>query len=274
MPLEPARSTLAGELLDRVIALATGVGEIGDFPLRRIEHEAGKAMSADPVGTHVVQGAIASLRNDVPAVQRHYKIALEQSANSTSVWHNFSVSLGQVGLTGEAFEAAREAWERVPDSHTHLLCYLEAAIEWAKFDVAVELCGKWHKLFGKPSAHDATAYILHEAVKRGDLQEARVRNILRIAHSVRSEARVRHNAVEVFPDPTEPGTYLFEVRILDSPAKAAYLNEQLAERMAEEKPDPVSAKEHVVYYLGDETAGSAPRVLPYEAFVVMFLGVV
>ena len=138
----PTPATRASRLVDQLRSFAS-VGEPDDLALQRIEQEARGLMTADPVGAHTVLGVLASLRGNAEDVRYHNDIALQQSGRIADTLNNYSVCLLRIGEAVEAFEFAREAFQRAPDNSVVLRQLIRAAIESAHFREARDLCDRW-----------------------------------------------------------------------------------------------------------------------------------
>ena len=227
----PTPATRASRLVDQLRSFAS-VGEPDDFSLLRIEREARGLMAADPVGAHTVLGVLASLRGNAEDVRYHNDIALQQSGRIADTLNNYSVCLLQIGEAVEAFEFAREAFQRAPDNSVVLRQLIRAAIESAHFREARDLCDRWNALYpDRPIPHESPARGLAGAVDRGAFREESAREVLQIAQEMRSAANVRQVETVVVEDCTEPDSFLYKIHVLASPAGAAELNEKVADRI-------------------------------------------
>ncbi len=232
----PARATKASELVEQINSIRYA-DEVDDLALRRIDRDAQKLMTADPEGAHTVLGAVAALQGRVDDVRRHHRIALQQSGHSAQASRNYSVSLMDLGEMIEAFEAAREAFQRAPDDGDALRRLILAALRSAHSREARDHCDRWNTLFpGNPSPHEPSAKALAGAVERDVLREESVREVMDIAYDVQ-------RAENVFPVDTvvpvgggEPDSFLCKLRIPLPPTRAADLNERLADRVTS-RPD-------------------------------------
>ena len=232
----PAPATTASRLVDRLRSVVL-VDEPDDLVLRRIEREAQGLMAADAVGAHTALGVLASLRGSAEDVRYHNDIALQQSGRSADALNNYSVCLLQIGEAVEAVEFAREASQRAPDNDVVLRQSILAAIESAHFREARDLCARWATLFpDRPVPYESPARGLAGAVERGAFREESARETLRIAQEIRNTANVRRVETAVVEDCTEPDSFLYKLHVLASPAAAADLNEQLADRIVT-RPD-------------------------------------
>ena len=227
----PARATKASKLIEQLSSIARA-HEADDFALRRLEYEAKKLMSVDAVHAHIVLGALASLRGDTKELRYHHNIALQQSGQSAHTHRNYSVSLLHVGETVEAFEVAREAFERAPDDSSALKQYIETALESAHFREACNLCERWSGSFPDlPVPHELSARDLAGAVERGALGETPAREVLKIAHVTRGAANVRMVETAVVVDCTEPDSFLYKLYVSAPQCLAVDLNEKVADRI-------------------------------------------
>ena len=227
----PTPATRASRLVDQLRSFAS-VGEPDDLALQRIEREARGLMTTDPVAAHTALGVLASLRGHAGDVRYHIDIALQQSGRSADTLHNYSVCLLQIGEAVEAFESAREAFQRAPDDSVVLRILILAAIDSAHFREARDLCDRWNALFpGRLVPYESQARGLAGAVDRGAFREESAREVLQIAQEMRSAANVRQVETAVVEDCTEPDSFLYKIHVLASPACAAELNEKVADRI-------------------------------------------
>ena len=227
----PTPATRASRLVDQLRSIAWA-DEQDDFSLLRIEREARGLMTADPVGAHTVLGALASLRGNAEDVRYHNDIALQQSGRTADALNNYSVCLLQIGEAVEAFEFAREAFQRAPDNSVVLRQLIGVAVESAHFREARDLCDRWSALYpDRTVPHESPARGLAGAVDRGAFREESAREVLQIAQEMRSAANVRQVETAVVEDCTEPDSFLYKIHVLASPAGAAELNEKVADRI-------------------------------------------
>ena len=232
----PVRATKASEFVEQINSI-TCADEADDLALLRIEREAQKLMAADPEGAHTVLGAVAALQGRGDDVRRHHRIALQQSGHSAQACRNYSVSLMELGEMIEAFEAAREAFRRAPDDGDVLRHLILVSLESAHFREARDHCDRWNTLFpGNPSPHEPSAKALAGAVEREVFREESVREVLNIAYDVQRVEKVVLVDTAVLVDGSEPDSFLCKLRIPLSPARAADLNERLADRITD-RPD-------------------------------------
>lgn len=258
----PVRTTV--QLFKDLENLLIREDEVLDLALRRIEREAKQTMSVDAGSAHEVLGSVAALRSDPEATEKHYEIAFQMSGDMASTWHNYSVSLGNLGRMDDAYNAARRAWEGSPDNHVFLGNYIEAALEAAYFSVAVDLCERWRKAgFERPAqgyhmeVFETAARLLADAVARGVFTERAAREVLSAAHGVRSRAQLRRYSAAVLLDPTEPDTFLHVIYLMVTPERAARLNEQFVDWIVEQdhllQTDPGRA--FIVDFVGTQVDG-------------------
>ena len=211
--------------------------EPDELLLRRIEREARGLMTADPVGAHTVLGVLASLRGSAEGVRYHNDIALQQAGRTADTLNNYSVCLLQIGEAVEAFEFAREAFQRAPDNSVVLSQLFRSAIESAHFREARDLCDRWNASYpDRPIPYESSARGLAGAVERGAFREESAREVLQIAQEIRRAANVRQVETTVVEDCTEPDSFLYKVHVVAPPAVAADLNEKVADRIVA-RPD-------------------------------------
>ena len=222
----------ASELADRVAQISQDA-VIDEIALRRIAAEASKLMSTDASNAHAVRGRVAALQWDVAGLRRHYRSAISLGDPVLSRW-DYSTSLFLVGETEESYEMAQDAWQRAPDNVPLLDDVIASAVHAARFTEAQEFCGRRRKLAPKQDLPLASVVgELAKATREGEFSEEGAREALRAADSVRADARVRPNGVMIVPSQDEPGSFLFEYRLITSPPAAGDLNEALALRWAE-----------------------------------------
>ena len=222
----------ATELADRLAQIGQDA-VLDEFALRRIVADARKLISTDAAKAHDVLGQVAALQWDVSALRRHYRSAISLGDPVLGLW-NYSTALFLVGEAGESYEAARDAWRKAPDDLALLDDLIASALHDGRFGEAQALCGRRRKM--APRQEPPIASVVKELVKavgQGEFSEAGARRALRSADSIRSEARARPHGIKIVPSQHEPGSFLFEYRLITSPAAAGDLNEALALRWAE-----------------------------------------
>lgn len=206
---------------------------IDEFALGRIAADARKLMSTDAANAHAVLGRVAALQWDVDGLRRHYRAAISLSDSALNRW-DYSTALFLVGETEESYEMVRDAWQRAPDDLSLLNSLIVGAVHAARFREAQEFCERGRKLAPKHDLPLASVVAeLAQAVREGEFSEEGAREALRTADSLRSDARIRPNGVVVVPSRDEPGSFLFEYRLITSPTSAGDLNEALALRWAQ-----------------------------------------
>ena len=222
----------ASELADRVAQI--GLADVIDeFALRRIAADARKLMSTDAANAHAVLGRVAALQWDVDGLQRHHRSAISLGDPALSRW-DYSTSLFLVGEVGESYEIVHDAWQEAPDNLSLLDHLIASAVHAARFGEAQEFCSRRRKLAPKRDLPlGSVVGDLAQAVRQGEFSEEGAREALRTADSLRSDARIRPNGAIVVPSRDEPGSFLFEYRLITSPTDAGNLNEALALRWAE-----------------------------------------
>ena len=223
----------ASRLIGQIESIAL-MDEEDDLALRRIEREARGLMDADPVGAHTVLGAVAALQGSGTGVRSHYRIALQHSGHSVDTCHNYSVSLMVLGEMNEAFEAAGEAFRRAPDDGRVLHHLISVAIGSARFREARDLCDRWNALFPEsPSPYESPVSALADAIERGAFREKSVWEVLQIVHEIQSAANLVLLKAVVLTDDNDPDSFLYDICIPAPPSRAADLNEELADRLAD-----------------------------------------
>lgn len=222
----------ASELADRVAQIGQEA-VIDEFALRRIAADARKLMPADAANAHAVLGRVAALQWDVEGLRRHYRSAISLGDPALSRW-DYSTSLFLVGEVKESYEIAHDAWQKAPDNLSLLDDLIASALHVARFGEAQALGDRRRKL--APNRDLPLAGVITElakAVRRGEFSEDGARQALQSADTIRSEARVRPSTMTIVPSQDEPGSFLFEYRLITSPPAAGDLNEALALRWAE-----------------------------------------
>ena len=222
----------ANVLADRM----TQIGKeavIDEFALQQIVADARKLMSTDAACAHAVLGRVAAFRWDVAELRRHYRSAISLGDPVLSRW-GYSTALLLVGETEESYEVARDAWRRAPDNLSLLDELIATAVHSARFQEAQELCDHRRKLAPKGDLPlDPVIQELVKAVQQGHFSEEGAREILRAADLMRRDAQIRPNGVKITPSWFEPGSFLYEYRLVASPKLAGDLNEALSLRWAE-----------------------------------------
>lgn len=229
----PTAATKAAELIERLNSIALGA-EVDDFVLRRIDRDARRIMTADPVYANIVLGAVAALEGRTGDVRKHFEIALQQSENSAEVYCNYSSALRNLGETIESFEMAKQAFQRAPDDPGVLRDLIAAALDSAHFREASALQDRLGKLSPDHSEPDERlAAMLGNAVDRGVFREESVQEVLRIAHEILKAAGIRQLGYSTLVAETGcPDSFLYKIQVFASPHRAADLNETLANRLA------------------------------------------
>ena len=222
----------ASELADRVAQIGQDA-VINEFALRRIAADARKLMSTDAANAHAVLGRVAALQWDVDGMRRHYRSAISLGDPVRSR-RDYSTSLFLVGEIEESYKMARDSWQKAPDNLSLLDHLIASAVHAARFGEAQEFCSRRRKLAPKRDLPlGSVVGDLAQAVRQGEFSEEGAREALRTADSLRSDARIRPNGAIVVPSQDEPGSFLFEYRLITSPTSAGDLNEALALRWAE-----------------------------------------
>lgn len=220
------------DLVDRVDRMGKEA-VIDEFGLQQIAADACKLMPTDAASAHAVLGRVAALRWDVAELRRHYRSAISLGDPVLGRWR-YSMALFLVGETEESFEVVRDAWQRAPDNLDLLDELIATAVHSARFQEAQELCDHRRKLASKGDLPLApVTQELVRAVQQGHFSEEGAREALRAADSIRRDARIRPNGVTVVPSWLDPGSFLYEYRLIASPKRAGDLNEALSLRWAE-----------------------------------------
>jgi tetratricopeptide (TPR) repeat protein len=214
------------------LRLIADADELDDLALRRLERSARALMKADAECAHTVLGAIASLQGHSEEVRHHHQIALRLSGHSAQAYRNFAVSLAELGEMTESFHMALKALDRAPGDPDVLQIAIAHAAQSGHFRQAADLCQQWSETSGgEPFPHESLMAMLASAVDSGEFTENGARRLLHIAHEVLRDANVRVVSGGIFPDPTEPRTFVHEIRVSVFPEQAVRLNEELANRI-------------------------------------------
>lgn len=220
------------ELADRVAQMGEDA-VIDEFALRRIAADARKLMSTDAAGAHTVLGQVAALQWNVVELERHFRSAISLG-DPVLTRLNYSTALFLVGEAEQSYKIAHEAWRKAPGSLPVLDELITSAIHFACFEEAQALCDHRSKLAPKQDLPIASVVTeLANAVHQGAFSEEGAREALRAADSARRDARIRSDGVMIVPSLDEPGSFLFEYRLIASPTVAGELNEELSLRWAE-----------------------------------------
>lgn len=222
----------ASELADRVARIGKEP-VIDEFALGQVAMDARKLMSTDAASAHAVLGRVAALRWDVDELRWRYRSAISLGDPVLGRWR-YSTALFLVGETEESFEVVRDAWQRAPDNLDLLDELIATAVHSARFQEAREFCDHRRKL--APNRDVPLAAVVQElaaAVQQGHFSEEGAREALRAADLMRRDARIRPNGVKITPSWFEPGSFLYEYRLIASPRLAGDLNEALSLRWAE-----------------------------------------
>ena len=233
----PTAATKGAELIKRLNSIALG-GEVDDLVLRRIDLEARRMMTADPVEANTVLGAVASLEGRADDVQKHFEIALQQSGNSAEVYCNYSSALQNLGETFESFEMAKQAIQHAPDDPDVLRYVIAAALQAAHFREASAFRDHLGKLTpDRPQPDELVASNLGDAVDRGVFREESVREVLQVVHEILKAERIQNTGYSTLvAEAGCPDSFLYKIPVFASPDRAADLNETLANRLVSQ-PD-------------------------------------
>lgn len=228
----PAPLRKASELAERVAELSRAP-VVDELALRRIVADAERIVSTDRANARAVLGRVAALQWNIAELKRQYELAVSSDDSATIRW-DYATSLLLVGETGSAYKMAHDAWRRAPHNPRIVEQLVVNAVHDARFRQAKTLCDHWRKLV--PTKNPPLAEVvegLANAVGENVFSEDGARAVLRTADAIRSDALVRPNGVVVVPSLEEPGSFLYEYRLISSPAAATDLNETLALRWAE-----------------------------------------
>ena len=222
----------ASDLIEKLASIATA-HSVNEFEVARIQQQARQLMSVDAVGAHTVLGCVAALKGDATAVRRHHNITLRLSADA-GVSHNYAVSLALLEMNEEALEILMSALDKAPDDLDLLRHAIRLALQSGHSAKANALCERWEQLVpDRPNDLADSANELADAVKRGDFREEAIREVLGILNSIQRTDNVRGAGSSLWRDPTDPRSFLYERLIHAPPAKAAAMNVEFADRIAE-----------------------------------------
>ena len=224
----------AAELTERVAELGRAP-VVNELALRRIAADAKRIASTDGANARAVLGRVAALQWNIVEMKRQYELAISMNDSATSR-RDYAMSLFLVGEAGSAYEMALDAWRRAPSNPAVIEQLVVAAVHDARFRQAKTFCDRWSKLV--PAKKPPLGEVVEElatAVDENVFSEDGARDVLRTADAIRCDARIRPNGVAVVPSVEEPGSFLYQYRLIASPAVAADLNETLALRWAESR---------------------------------------
>ena len=142
----PAQNSKFSILINRLNQLARTF-DFTSFDLIRIKKEAEDVKNnVDLASGFALLGMIACLEKDEEEVRSLFKRAIEQSCRES--WHiaNFAISLKSLGLMEDAYEHAREAYERASGVVDHLNLVIELACVLNKKADFEEFTKVWHKI--------------------------------------------------------------------------------------------------------------------------------
>ena len=229
----PSPATKGAELIEKLNSIVLDA-EVDDLALWRIEQEARGLMAADPGEAHTVLGAVAALEGRTDDVRTHFRIAVQQSGNSADVYRNYSIALMSLGELIEALETAKQAFRRAPDDRSVLEHLISAALESGHFREARTLRDQFDRLSPeRPLPDESLAVMLGDAVEREVFREKSVQKLLQVVHEIlKSEGIRRIGQSTLMADVSYPDSFLYGIHIFTSPARAAELNETLANRLA------------------------------------------
>ena len=153
------------------------------------------------------------------------------------VSYNYAVSLALLEENEDALEVVMNALDRSPDSLPLLAYAIELATESGHISTAVSLCARWDRLTSeRPVGLTDRPSELADAIERGAFREEGVREVLGILNSIQRRNRVRGARSSLWKDPTDPTSILYERVVHAPPKRAAKMNEEFADRIAE-RPD-------------------------------------
>lgn len=107
------KKTKSGQLLERVHEIRRSEKK-DDIALQQIVREAKLLAEIDPVNYEYIMGAVACLRNQIPAMRRHYTSAIRQKPDVPEPYYNYANSLATLGWFDEALALLDKALELAP----------------------------------------------------------------------------------------------------------------------------------------------------------------
>ena len=228
----PKQSKTA-ELVNRLGAIAHSA-EVDEFALARIRSEASQIMDADPAGAHTVMGCIAAIKGLPEEARRHHQIAVQHDAG-VQARYNYAVSLALLAENVEALRVATNALEQAPDMPELLDQTIMLALANGRFGQAADLCTRWESLFpDRPHEFAPSASLLAAKVGTGEFSEDSAQEVLEIASSIQRAKKVRRaDGSFIWNDPEDPSCFVYERRVFTTPAQAAQMNEEFADRLSE-----------------------------------------
>lgn len=228
----PAAAPKAAELAERVAELGAAPF-VDELALQRIAAAAKRVLPTDAANARALLGRVAALQWNVRELKRQYELAISVEGTATSRW-DYATSLFLVGETEQAYRMAHQAWQRAQDNPAVLGQLVGAAVHDARFRQANAFCDRWSKLMPREKPLlGGVVEGLAKAVGQGVFSEEGARRVLRTADTIRCEARIRPDGFVIVPSLDEPGSFLYEYRLIAPSAAAANLNETLALRWAE-----------------------------------------
>ncbi len=228
----PAPLPKAAKLAERVAELGR-IPVVDELALRRIAMDAERIVSTDGANARAVLGRVAALQWNIAELKRQYEVAISIDDSATIRW-DYATSLFLVGEAGPAYEMSHDAWRRAPHNPAIVEQLVVAAVHDARFRHAKTLFDRWSKLV--PTESPPLGQVvegLARAVEESVFSERGARDVLRAADAIRCDAHVRPNGFIIVPSLEEPGSFLYEYRLIASPAMATDLNETLALSWAE-----------------------------------------
>lgn len=229
--MAPTPKSKARELADQLERI-TEAEPVDEVALRRIVAGADRLMSVDAATGHELLGRVAALRWDVDEMKRRHRLSVSLG-NPVISRCNFALSLSLVGLIDEAFQVALEAAEHTRDDRLALRVLIDAALSSGRLRAAKSCLDRWRKLSPDEAVpHAPEVDSLVGALDQGLFGEYGVREILRVAASIRVNARVRSHHIAVSESFEEPGSFLMAEYLVTPSSRAVDLNCELADRWA------------------------------------------
>lgn len=227
---DPASKT--SDLIEKLASIATA-DVINEFEVARIQKEAGRLLKVDAAGAYTVLGCVAALKGDPATVRKHHGNALRLSSH-VYVSYNYAVSLALLEMNEEALEIVMGALKQSPDDLELLGYAIRLSLQSGHIANANSLCSHWvHLVPDRPNELADSANELADAVERGVFREEAIRGVLGVLNSIQRTDNVRGAGSSLWRDPLDPASFLYERLIHASPARAAEMNEEFADRIAE-----------------------------------------
>lgn len=241
-PPPPAPEPITNKLLDRLVAVE--FGEHNDLELKRIEAEANKVIRAggDHVGpAYQVLGAVATYKMDIVSVDRYFKLAyqyLSTPEESVQLSLNRTISYHRTYRFQKSLDNISETYSRNRDDLTVIAQAFKAAKFAARFDLAFEFEKKLLKL--QPTKETELPDSFETYIEKANSLSINLSDVtarLDFVGKILLENRIRYHGCEVYIN--TQGECLYEFVSEISAERAADLNFEIADKLAEEFSDPL-----------------------------------